>query len=96
MIIEIMKKRGIRVFELEDFMCRCGGTDFQIEQQDDRTRMTCRQCRRSFQAKKIEKRTFINNLPMSFGFRSLYWDKIKPDGPSLFGITEEGYEIKEM
>lgn len=44
----------------------------------------------------MKKRTFINNLPMSFGFRSLYWDKIEPDGHSLFGITEAGYDIKEI
>jgi len=35
-------------------------------------------------------------LPMSFGFRSLYWDKIETSGGSIYGVSEQGYEIREI
>jgi hypothetical protein len=45
--------------------------------------------------RKQVKKTRMSNLPMSFGFRSLYWDKIEASGGALFGISEQGYEIRE-
>jgi len=33
---------------------------------------------------------------MSFGFRSLYWDKIESSGSAIYGVTEQGYEIREI
>jgi hypothetical protein len=90
-------KRGIRVIDLEDFMCRCGSTDFErISVEDKPTGLTCRGCGRRYSVKKIEKRARLTNLPMSFGFRSLYWDKIETSGGSLQGVTERGYEIREI
>ncbi len=92
-----MRKKGIRVIDLEDFMCRCGSVDFNLKQEKNiQVLMTCKKCRRAYTAKKIEKRTYISNLPMSFGFRSLYWDKIESDGKSISGVSEEGYEIREI
>ena len=77
-------------------MCRCGSNEF--ERQEDGgspVGLKCRRCGLSYSVKKLEKRTRVTNLPMSFGFRSLYWNKIESTGSSLFGITEEGYEIRE-
>ncbi len=38
----------------------------------------------------------MTNLPMSFGFRSLYWDRFETSGGSIYGISEQGYEIREI
>ena len=38
----------------------------------------------------------ISNLPMSFGFRSLYWNEIEVGGDGLSGKMEEQYEITEI
>lgn len=82
--------------ELEDFMCRCGGHDFQRTLAEGKvTGLMCRGCGRSYSVKRIEKRTRIDNLPMSFGFRSLYWDQIEASGSSIHGVSEGGYEIRE-
>jgi hypothetical protein len=89
-------KRGIRVIELEDFMCRCGARDFDVEIKEQvPVGLSCRTCGRRYSVKKTEKRTRMSNLPMSFGFRSLYWDKIEASGGGLYGVREQGYEIKE-
>jgi len=32
---------------------------------------------------------------MSFGFRSLYWDRFDRSGGSQFRVAEEGWEIRE-
>jgi hypothetical protein len=91
-----VRQRGIRVIELDDFMCRCGSTEFHRQEEDGRpVELKCRRCGVRYTVRKLEKRTRVSNLPMSFGFRSLYWNKIESSGSSLFGITEEGYEIRE-
>ena len=56
----------------------------------------CRSCGRRYSVKKKEKRTRMTNLPMSFGFRSLYWDKIESSEGGIYGISEHGYEIREI
>ncbi len=90
-------KRGIRVVELEDFICRCGMNDFDLEYREKiPIRMTCKKCSRKYKVKKYEKKTKIQNLPMSFGFRSLYWDKIEISDHSIEGILEQGYKIQEI
>ena len=92
-----MRRRGIRVIELEDFMCRCGSTAFDRKGGSESPEtMTCRQCGARYSVRKLEKRVRVSNLPMSFGFRSLYWNRIETSGTSIHGITEEGYEIKEL
>ena len=91
-----MGKRSIRVIELEDFMCRCGSRDFDqkiIEQNP--VGLTCRRCGKKYAVKKREKRTRMTNLPMSFGFRSLYWDRIESSDGGIYGVSEQGYEIRE-
>jgi hypothetical protein len=92
-----VSKRGIQVIELEDFMCRCGNRDFEtmLEEQTP-VGLTCRTCGQRYSVRKKEKRTRMTNLPMSFGFRSLYWDKIESSGNSIYGVTEQGYEIREI
>ena len=92
-----MGRRGVQVIELEDFMCRCGGRDFDQELEEQTpVRLTCRSCGRRYSVKKKEKRTRMTNLPMSFGFRSLYWDKIESSEGGIYGISEHGYEIREI
>jgi hypothetical protein len=78
-------------------MCRCGCRDFdkEIEKQEP-VGMTCRGCGRRYTVKKREKRTRMTNLPMSFGFRSLYWDRIESSEHGIYGVSEQGYEIKEV
>jgi hypothetical protein len=77
-------------------MCRCGSTAFDRKEDGGRpVGMTCRSCGCRYAVKKLEKRTRVSNLPMSFGFRSLYWNKIESSASSIFGIAEEGYEIRE-
>ena len=78
-------------------MCRCGSTVFDRKGENDSpVEMTCRQCGARYSVRKLEKRIRVSNLPMSFGFRSLYWNRIETSGASIYGITEEGYEIKEL
>jgi hypothetical protein len=92
-----MSKRGIRVIELEDFMCRCGSKDLEQELEAERpVGLTCRTCGRRYSVKKREKRVRVTNLPMSFGFRSMYWDKIESSRSALYGVSEQGYEIREI
>jgi hypothetical protein len=92
-----MKKRSIRVMELDDFMCRCGECDFEVTCEDKRpVRICCRRCARSYAVKKLESRTRLSNLPMSFGFRSLYWDRFERSGEGMSGIIQEGYQITEL
>jgi len=90
-------KRGIHVIELEDFMCSCGGREFDTEFADRKpVGMTCRKCGTRYSVRKREKRTRMTNMPMSFGFRSLYWDKIESSGGAIYGVSEQGYEIREI
>jgi hypothetical protein len=92
-----VRRQAIRVIDLDDFMCRCGSTVFERKEADGRpVEMTCRSCGCRYSVKKLERRTRVSNLPMSFGFRSLYWNKIESTGSSIFGIAEEGYEIREL
>ena len=57
-----MKKRSIRVMELDDFMCRCGECDFEVTCEGKRpVRICCRRCTRSYAVKKLESRTRISN-----------------------------------
>jgi hypothetical protein len=92
-----MGKRGIRVIDLEDFMCRCGSKDFEQELEAGKpVGLTCRACGRRYSVKKREKRVRITNLPMSFGFRSMYWDKIESSRGGVYGVSEQGYEIREL
>jgi ribosomal protein S27AE len=96
-IMRNMKKRSIRVMELEDFMCRCGQNDFEATHEGGRpVRISCRRCGRGYRVRKLEKTTRISNLPMSLGFRSLYWDRIEQNGKGATGIINEGYEISEL
>jgi hypothetical protein len=90
-------KRGVRVVELEDFLCRCGAADFQrTENQGVPVTLRCRLCGRGYEVRKLEKRSRLSGLPMSFGFRSLYWDRFDRSGGSLYGVAEEGWEIREL
>jgi hypothetical protein len=92
-----MKKRSIRVMELEDFMCRCGETDFEVTRENGTpVKMACRRCGRNYTIKKLEKKTRLSNMPMSFGFRSLYWDRIEQGKAGAAGIISEGWEISEL
>lgn len=85
------------MIELEDFICRCGARDFIVDREQSAPyRMGCRACRREYRVRKLEKKASLNNLPMSFGFRSLYWDKIEINPQGITGICEEGYEISEI
>jgi len=78
-------------------MCRCGATSLERREVELRpVELTCRGCGCRYAVKKLEKRTWVSNLPMSFGFRSLYWNKIEASGDSIYGVTEEGYEIREL
>jgi ribosomal protein L37E len=89
-------KRAVRVLELEDFLCRCGEADFRREPDEGKPAfLICRRCGRSYTVRKLEKRSRLSGLPMSFGFRSLYWDRFDHSGGSLFGVAEEGWEIRE-
>lgn len=91
-----MGKRGVRVFELEDFLCRCGAADFaRLPSAEEPQSLTCRRCGRAFAVRRLEKRSRLSGLPMSFGFRSLYWDRFDRSGDSQFGVAEEGWEIRE-
>jgi hypothetical protein len=89
-------KRGVRVLELEDFLCRCGAADFERTESDGvPVSMRCRRCGRHYSIRKLEKKSRLSGLPMSFGFRSLYWDRFDHSGGSHFGVAEEGWEIRE-
>jgi hypothetical protein len=57
--------------------------------------MRCRRCGLRFSIRRLEKRSRLSGLPMSFGFRSLYWDRFDHSGGSQFGVAEEGWEIRE-
>jgi hypothetical protein len=92
-----VSKRAVVVLEIEDFMCRCGKRVFDKQLEGQTTvGLTCRTCGRRYSVKKKEKKTRMTNLPMSFGFRSLYWDKFESSRGSLYGVTEQGYEIREI
>jgi len=89
-------KRGMRVLELEDFFCRCGAADFEKTENDGvLVSMSCRRCGLHFSIRKLEKKSRLSGLPMSLGFRSLYWDRFDHSGDSQFGVAEEGWEIRE-
>ena len=92
-----MNRRGVRVIELADFRCRCGAADLQSRLQDDEpVELSCRACGRRFTVRRLARRSRVSNLPMSFGFRSLYWDRINVSGGTIEGVTEEGFEIREI
>jgi ribosomal protein L37E len=95
-------KRGVRVLELEDFLCRCGAADFRREAEQEPEpeapeprSMTCRRCGRRYEVRRLEKKSRLSGLPMSLGFRSLYWDRFDHSGGSQYGVAEEGWEIRE-
>jgi ribosomal protein L37E len=89
-------KRGVRVLELEDFLCRCGAADFaQLPSDEEPASLSCRRCGRAYTVRKLEKKSRLSGLPMSFGFRSLYWDRFDHSGGSQFAVAEEGWEIRE-
>jgi hypothetical protein len=91
-----VSKRGVRVIELGDFLCRCGAGDLQTTQRDgEPIALRCPRCGRGYTVRKLEKRSRLSALPMSFGFRSLYWDRYDQSGGSLYGVAEEGWEIRE-
>jgi hypothetical protein len=91
-----MAKRGLRVLNLEDFRCRCGGGDFErTEREGIPVSLLCRSCGRSYSVRQLEKKSRLSGLPMSFGFRSLYWDRFDRSDGSLYGVAEEGWEIRE-
>ena len=91
-----MGKRVVRVLELEDFLCRCGAADFQRQPgMDEPESLRCRRCGRSYAVRRLEKKSRLSGLPMSFGFRSLYWDRFDHSSGSQFGVAEEGWEIRE-
>ena len=82
--------------ELEDFLCRCGAADFERAESDGvPVAIRCRRCERGYAVRKLEKKSRLSGLPMSFGFRSLYWDRFDRSGGSLYGMAEEGWEIRE-
>ena len=82
--------------ELEDFLCRCGAADFRREPVgEEPLAMTCRRCGRRFSIRRLEKKSRLSGLPMSLGFRSLYWDRFDHSGGSQFGVADEGWEIRE-
>ena len=82
--------------ELEDFLCRCGAADFQkTESNGEPVSMSCRRCGRGYALRKLEKKSRLSGLPMSFGFRSLHWDRFDHSGGSQFGVADEGWEIRE-
>jgi ribosomal protein L37E len=86
----------VRVVELEDFLCRCGAADFeQAESGGVPVSLSCRRCGRAYTVRKLEKKSRLSGLPMSLGFRSLYWDRFDHSGGSQFGVAEEGWEIRE-
>jgi len=90
-------KRGVRVIELSDFMCRCGAQNLpRQEQNGEPVELHCSGCGRRYAVRVLRRQTRVSNLPMSFGFRSLYWDEINVSGGSIQGVTEEGYEIREI
>jgi hypothetical protein len=90
-----MAKRGLRVLDLADFRCRCGGGDFErTEKEGVPVSLRCRSCGRSYSVRQLEKRSRLSGLPMSFGFRSLYWDRFDRSEGSLYGVAEEGWEIR--
>jgi hypothetical protein len=91
-----VSKRGLRVLELEDFRCRCGAGEFERTCREEvPVSLLCRSCGRSYTIRKLQKRNRLSGLPMSFGFRSLYWDRFDRSGGSLYGVAEEGWEIRE-
>ena len=82
--------------ELEDFLCRCGAADFRrVPDDQEPESMTCRRCGRRFSLRRLEKKSRLSGLPMSLGFRSLYWDRFDHSDGSQFGVAEEGWEIRE-
>jgi hypothetical protein len=92
-----MNKRGVRVIELSDFMCRCGGRELERRERDgEPVELRCPACGRRFRVRRLARRSRVSNLPMSFGFRSMYWDAIDVSGGSIEGVTEEGFEIREI
>ena len=65
------------------------------ESDDVPVSMSCRRCGRGYTVRKLEKKSRLSGLPMSFGFRSLYWDRFDHSGGSQYGVAEEGWEIRE-
>jgi hypothetical protein len=92
-----VSRRGVRVIELQDFMCRCGGTELErAERNGEVVELRCPNCGRRYAVRRLTRQTRVSNLPMSFGFRSLYWDTINVSGGSIQGVTEEGFEIRQI
>ncbi len=91
-----MAKRGLRVLDLADFRCRCGAGELERTfREGTPVSLLCRSCGRSYSVRQLQKRSRLSGLPMSFGFRSLYWDRFDRSGGSLYGVAEEGWEIRE-
>jgi len=95
-----VRLRKIIVYDLDDFICRCGtsgiGLVSDLENGKGSTRLRCGNCGRTYTVQKKEKKTRISNLPMSFGSRSMHWNDITADSGGLNGIIETFYEIKEL
>jgi len=98
-----MRLRKIIVYDLNDFICRCGSSDLEIPENfgsdslnSTISKMKCRTCGRVYRIHKKERRMRINNLPMSFGSRSLHWKDITVDKNGLSGAIETTYEIEEL
>lgn len=78
-------------------MCRCGAAGLTpVEAEGQPVALRCPACARHYSVRRLSRQTRISNLPMSFGFRSLYWDAINVSGGAIQGVTEEGFEIREM
>jgi len=67
-----------------------------LESSDSSFNLHCSYCGRTYLVKKRVKRMRISNLPMSFGFRSMYWEEINIERDGLSGKLEEYYEIEEI
>jgi len=91
-----VKKRKVIVYDMEDFICRCGSTDLETIEDSEPATVRCNSCGRYYRIEKKEKSMRISNLPMSFGFRSLYWNEIEVEKKGLSGKLEEFYEITEI
>ncbi len=108
------KQRKTIVYEIEDFICKCGSSTLEKLQIPNNSshgyfkkikesspakeifKLKCTSCGREYLVKKQVKKMRISNLPMSFGFRSMYWEEINVGPDGLSGKLEEYFEIEEI